>query len=343
MRYALAVVAALTLASPIGAQSTSRRCDRACLDGVLTRYLAAVVAHDPSRAPLAEGYRQTENAMVVAAGKGIWRSVTALGKVQHHYLDPVTGGAGFYGTLVEGERGSIATVRLLIEDRQVTEAEWVIGRFDTGTPQADGPGATSVEGAEMTQPRSDRLPLARRTSRRAMIAAANGYFDSVQSGDTTLLKAAPMWVRLENGIGTGEGAGGARRGGGLYPGRAAAQAQGAVQGGATAAGAASNGEVCGGICNVAARRYPIVDEEAGVVLGMVVFQRPPGNTTRRNLLTEWFVFDSGKITGIYAAMHYMKPTFAAPNWAPYDGNFPLSFNVGISPNSNPPAPPRPAN
>jgi hypothetical protein len=33
---------------------------------------------------------------------------------------------------------------------------------------------------------------------------------------------------------------------------------------------------------VATRRYPIVDEEAGVVLGMVVFMRKPGTTLRRN-------------------------------------------------------------
>ncbi len=72
------------------------------------------------------------------------------------------------------------------------------------------------------------------------------------------------------------------------------------------------------------------------MLGIVVFQRPPANVNRRNLLSEWFHMDHGKITGIYAAMHYPNPTIPVPNWAPYDGNFPLSFNVGISPNPNPP-------
>ena len=74
---------------------------------------------------------------------------------------------------------------------------------------------------------------------------------------------------------------------------------------------------------VAARRYPIVDEEAGVVLGMVVFMRKPGTTTRRNLLTEWFFVDNNKIRTIYAAMYYPPPEMPVPNWPPYDGNWPL--------------------
>jgi hypothetical protein len=41
---------------------------------------------------------------------------------------------------------------------------------------------------------------------------------------------------------------------------------------------------CGRTC-----RFPVVDEEAGMVLDMVIFIRPPGSTIRQNLLTEWFV------------------------------------------------------
>jgi hypothetical protein len=42
---------------------------------------------------------------------------------------------------------------------------------------------------------------------------------------------------------------------------------------------------------VTARRYPIVDEQAGVVLGLALFQRYPGVDMRRNLLAEWFYVD----------------------------------------------------
>ena len=188
----------------------------------------------------------------------------------------------------------------------------MIGRVDTGTPLGRGPGSTSAEGAESAPPPDKPLPRAARVSRTAMIAHANGYFDSLQTGNPALMVAHPGWVRIENGIGTGEGPGGARRGGGPGPGAASPAA--ALGGGRGAPP---------GIMAVVARRYPIVDEEAGVVLGMVVFIRPPGSPLRRNLLTEWFSIDSGKLRGIYAAMHYLDPTKMAPNWPPYEGNWPL--------------------
>jgi hypothetical protein len=73
---------------------------------------------------------------------------------------------------------------------------------------------------------------------------------------------------------------------------------------------------------VTARRYPIVDEEAGVVLGLVLFQRKPGVDMRRNLLAEWFYVDGDRIRTIYAAMYYPSADVMAPNWPPFDGNWP---------------------
>src|SRR5207245_8768554 len=77
------------------------------------------------------------------------------------------------------------------------------------------------------------------------------------------------------------------------------------------------------IQNVAARRYPIVDEEAGVVLGMAIFIRKPGTTTRRNSFGEWFFLENYKIRTIYATLFYPAPELPVPNWPPYDGNWPL--------------------
>ena len=56
-------------------------CDRACLKTTLDQYLNAVVQHNPSAAPLAVGFRQTENAMVRKPGTGLWQSAKALGKL----------------------------------------------------------------------------------------------------------------------------------------------------------------------------------------------------------------------------------------------------------------------
>src|SRR5512139_517483 len=132
-----ATVAALVAFTGCGSAVAKGACDRACLGGMLDRYLAAVVAHDPSRAPLVVGFRQTENAINVPQGKGVWKSVTALGKVQRRYFDPVTGQAGYYGTVMEGNDTAIVTVRLRVEDRKLTEAEWYIAREND--PGLSGP------------------------------------------------------------------------------------------------------------------------------------------------------------------------------------------------------------
>jgi hypothetical protein len=63
------------------------------------------------------------------------------------------------------------------------------------------------------------------------------------------------------------------------------------------------------------RRFPLVDEQAGVVMGTTLFHRPPGSTLRRNLLTEYFHVRQGRIAAIYAAMYYLPPEAAdATGW-----------------------------
>ena len=124
------IVALLLLGVPLmsaGAER-ARPCDRACLKSTLDTYLQAVLKHDPSSAPLVHGYRHTENAINVPLGKGVWQSVTALGKVQRRYLDAVNGQAAYYGIMDENGKLAIVTVRLRIENRAITEAEWYIAR-----------------------------------------------------------------------------------------------------------------------------------------------------------------------------------------------------------------------
>ena len=79
-------------------------CDRACLRTTLDAYLDAVIKHDPAAAPLMIGFRQTENAVVVRPGNGLWKTMTGLGSMQRRYLDPVTGQAAYFGIIQEGSR-----------------------------------------------------------------------------------------------------------------------------------------------------------------------------------------------------------------------------------------------
>jgi hypothetical protein len=281
-------------------------CDRACLKGMLDQYLNAVVQHNPQAAPLSVGFRETENAMVRRPGMGLWQSAKALGMLLRRYLDAESGQAGYFGTLEEESGTAIATVRLKIEDRKITEAEWVIAR--KGDP---GIGASAGQQANaafhnpeflIAHPPGERVvPKGERVSRADMIAIANSYFDGLSAHDGTVIVAHPGCVRVENGTLTTQ---------------RPIPAGGSTD--CTSGGAMAN------IFAVTARRYPIVDEEAGVVLGLALFERKPGVAMRRNLLSEWFFVEQGRIRSIYASMYYPEQEAMAPNWPPFDGNWPVA-------------------
>src|SRR5262249_10516723 len=149
-----------------------------------------------------------------------------------------------------------------------------------------------------------------RMTRESMLAVTNSYFDGITTHDGSVIQAYAGCSRLENGV-TMTGRGGGPSGGGAPPAR----------GGAPPAvtDCTSSLETIN-IQNVAARRYPIVDEEAGVVLGMAIFIRKPGTTTRRNSFGEWFFLENYKIRTIYATLFYPPAEMAVPNWPLYDGN-----------------------
>ena len=134
---ATAVLMALAIAGSLTPASAQTTCDRACLRTMLDQYLNAVVKHDPAAAPLVVGFRQTENAINVRPGNGVWKSVTGLGKVQRRYFDPVSGQAAYYGTVEEGGDTAVVTVRVRVENRKLTEAEWFLARAND--PGLNGP------------------------------------------------------------------------------------------------------------------------------------------------------------------------------------------------------------
>jgi hypothetical protein len=311
-------------------------CDRACLGGMLDRYLAAVIAHDRSKAPLAVGFRQTENALNAAPGKGVWQSVTALGQVQRRYFDPVTGQAGYYGTLMEGKDTALVTVRLRVENRMLTEAEWYIAREnDSGLngPRQPGRPPANLHNPDylaLHPPRHEALTVKQSVDRAKLGRIVDSYFDAITSHDGSIALTHKGCGRAENGS--------PAPGGAFLPpdtARAATPPAGQTpqQPGAAIRGCVDGLENFNAVM-VAARRIPLIDEEAQVVLAMGVFIRKPGSPTPRNAASWWFVIDEAEIRTTYTAMFYPPPQLAVPNWPPYDGNWPL-------PESTVPAPAAP--
>src|SRR6188472_2230381 len=110
-RYARWIVCSvMMMAVGTASPSAQEACDRACLRTTLDAYLNAVIKHDPAAAPLMIGFRQTENAIVVRPGNGLWKSMTGLGAMQRRYLDAVTGQAAYFGIITEGSAQAVVTV-----------------------------------------------------------------------------------------------------------------------------------------------------------------------------------------------------------------------------------------
>ena len=321
----VAVGAAMMTVGGSGASAQSA-CDRDCLRAMLDQYLAAVVKHDPAAAPLVVGFRQTENAINTRPGNGVWKTITALGRVQRRFLDPVTGQAAYYGTLEEAGAAILATVRVRVENRKLTEAEWHIARPDdpglNGPRQPGRPPANLLNTEYLAQnPPPDRVvPRNQHVDRDTLVRIVNSYFDAITSHDTSVALTHPGCARAENGTP-------APAGRFLPPVTPAA-----------AGAAASNNDCVSGLANfnlsmVVARRIPLVDEEAQAALGYAVFIRRPGSPTPRNVFSEWFFVDEAKIRTIYTAMFYPPPELAVPNWPPYEGNWPLPTSIVPTPAS----------
>jgi hypothetical protein len=167
------------------------------LYSLLDAYLAALKAKDAARVPWAEGTVYTENNVRLKPGDGLWRTITALGHYDFRFADAQTGSVAFYGTVEETVTASPFALRLKITNGRIAEAETVVSRPpDAGVPFVNASLATRPELNEVLRP-------AERTSRERMIAVANGYFDTLQRNDGTLhTEFEPGCNRRENGMQT---------------------------------------------------------------------------------------------------------------------------------------------
>jgi hypothetical protein len=301
-------------------------CDRDCLGTMLDQYLDAVIAHDPSAAPLVVGFRQTENAVNVRPGQGVWQTVTGLGEVQRKYFDPVSGQAAYYGTVEEGDETAIVTVRVRVEDEQLTEAEWYLARANDpglrGERQPGGPPANlhNPEYLADNPPPQRVVPPNERADRATLVRIVDSYFDAITSHDGSVALTHPGCGRVENGTPAPAGQ--------FLPPVARANPPAGQN---AQPGPGSNDCVSSlenfNLSMVVAQRVPLVDVEAQVVLAYAVFIRRPGSPTPRNVFSEWFVIDDARIRTIYTAMFYPPPELAVPNWPPYNGNWPLPAEI----------------
>lgn len=103
------------------AMSYEQTMRRALLE-IAEKYLAALAARDAARAPLAPGFRGTENAAATAPGEGLWRTIDEFAS-QLLFADVDSGQVVAIGAVrVQGSLYPYS-LRIKVVDGQVTEAE----------------------------------------------------------------------------------------------------------------------------------------------------------------------------------------------------------------------------
>lgn len=87
---ALAISALLFVSSSVAAQGRAGSCDKGCLLSAADAYLAALVAHDPAKAPMAPNAKFTEQTKVLKVGEdGLWKSAISVSPTFKIYGDTI--------------------------------------------------------------------------------------------------------------------------------------------------------------------------------------------------------------------------------------------------------------
>jgi hypothetical protein len=313
-RLALTLVsgAALLTGTAASAQSdnptafaTPVDCDRACLTGVLTSVLDAMTTNDIGKLPLANHVRATQNGVALPLYDGIWKTAKAMGKYRLDVIDPESGQAGTFATVIEAGKPIYIALRIRVHEQKIDEIE-VIAARSSGLAGRPSPGEI-MDKAGSPRPQFLRtVPSSQRMDRDDLIRISDAYFAHLQAsrgkGSAPFAKSCE---RLENGNQT-TNLPTARPGresfdvlmldcekqqlSGFYP----------------------------FVTSIRNRRFPIVDRERGIVMGFGFFDhtgtvtdmhltngmtvQSPFKTPLTFMIAEVFQIDRGKIDQIEAVI-----------------------------------------
>ena len=173
-------------------------CDRACLYAIADRYMAALITKDPTKLSVARDIRFSENQVMMPLGEGAWNTADALGP-HFEFADVRTGQVGWMGQIVERGVPAVYGMRMKVRDGKITEVETNISRVGvTNSFTAADFAAYSVPPQAIAP-----LPPEKRRWRDRMISIADGYFDTLQLNDGTLFtQFTPDCSRRENAVWT---------------------------------------------------------------------------------------------------------------------------------------------
>jgi hypothetical protein len=245
--------ALLTLLLGCAACGWAQTCDRACLIRTVDSYLAAVVAHDPSRVAFAPDAGFVEQAVKAKIGEGLWKTASAVPTTFRIYVpDAVAQQVGFLGVMQESGRPVQIGLRLKLVDGKITEAEHLLAR-----------NLSERSLANLQTPRaafSAVVPAAQRDSRDRMLSIGASYYEALVTSNGKAAPFAGDCVRRENGMQT--------------TGNPAPATPGFGTIGAMGCAAQLDTRAMSYIKRIEPRRVEIADPETGLVFGLSQFRHP---------------------------------------------------------------------
>ncbi|MDR2215441.1 MAG: hypothetical protein LBE59_06335 [Nevskiaceae bacterium] len=176
-------------------------CDRACLIDLAEKVIAAMVAHDPSKLPLAKNAKYSENGVELPIPDGFFYNATKAGTYRMYVVDPDWGSIGVFAKVEENHVPSLLTTRLRVYNRQIVEIESIVGKeFRTRDPNNIQP---DVLGDAPRPEFTTIVPPEKRRSREELMKIVNTYFTGIENN---VGKKPPIFSskchRLENGAAT---------------------------------------------------------------------------------------------------------------------------------------------
>jgi hypothetical protein len=259
-------------------------CDRQCLIGATDEYVAALVAHDPTKAPLANNILFIENVNKMKPGEGLWKSIVkGPSTFVIHVPDPVNETAGYLAMVTymgpqqapqgaspkqreefakrpQVEQPAIIAIRLKFDNEgKITEAEHLVS------------GVRNAQMVNLETPRPGiftEIPVAQRKSHDELIKIGASYYDALDDNNGDLAPFAPDCERHENGMITASGATPATptTPGRKVPPHVAHDCRGQM-----------NSNTFQYIAHIVDRRVFAADPQTGLVMGLSHFRHPMDN------------------------------------------------------------------
>jgi hypothetical protein len=275
-------------------------CDRACLTGIIDAYFAALIANDAGALRQAARARITENGAERKLADTFWDGAREIA----YRFDIVNVDRGDTGseTVIVNADGSktMHMLRLKVLAGAIAEIETIKANRGDADRLWDPDRLSSVSPDLQLS-----IPVAERDSYYELIATAEGYWRAFQTNGTPDYHPArllPDARRFENGL----------------------QTTGMVRDGQYVT--AQSGFDAGRFVNrnIWDRRYPVVDEERGIVLSIVRFgikggaQSQSAITSNDRLVAEFFAVKRGYIQEIQAVL-FNLPDAQPTGWPPDTG------------------------